>query len=90
MSAARTIAAAVLLLCCAPLAAQERTQVEMQGISIIGDRDLPNVLYIVPWKDAAPVELAPQPHEPRGDLLPGRLERDAVQRQLRHRHNANE
>ena len=29
----------------------------MQGTSIIGNKELPKVLYIVPWKGAEPVEL---------------------------------
>lgn len=86
-----TIATA-LLLCCMSLAAQgpagKPQQIEMDGIAIIGDRELPNVLYVVPWKDAAPVAPAPPPLARGGDLLPGHLERDAVQRQLRRQQKA--
>ena len=37
-----------LLLTAQPIFAQER--IEMQGTSITGNRELPKVLYIVPWK----------------------------------------
>jgi hypothetical protein len=83
-AAATATVAAALLLCAAAAAADETApHIDMQGTSIIGDRELPNVLYIVPWKDAVPATVSPQPHARRDDLMPGRLERDAVQRQLR-------
>ena len=32
-------------------AAQESVRVDMEGTAIIGDKELPKVLYVVPWKD---------------------------------------
>lgn len=32
-------------------AAQEGVHVDMEGTAIIGDKELPKVLYVVPWKD---------------------------------------
>jgi len=32
-------------------AAQEGVRVDMEGTAIIGDKELPKVLYVVPWKD---------------------------------------
>lgn len=92
-AAIATGAATVLLLCGAVIAADEKARepaphIDMQGTSIIGDRELPNVLYIVPWKDAVPAEISPQPLSRRDDLMPERLERDAVQRQLRRQQNS--
>lgn len=84
---------AAALLCVASLAAHaaasaqgpEDTHIDMQGTSIIGDRELPTVLYLVPWKDAAPAGAAAQPVNRRADTAPVHLSRDQVQRQLRHR-----
>lgn len=33
----------------------------MEGTSIIGNKELPNVLYIVPWKSAKPISLETPP-----------------------------
>lgn len=41
------------------LAAQERR--ELEGTAIIGNKELPNVLYIVPWKQAGRVNVQPPP-----------------------------
>ena len=35
--------------------AQQR--LDMQGTAIIGNKELPNVLYIVPWKSPEPISL---------------------------------
>jgi hypothetical protein len=32
-------------------AAREGVRVDMEGTAIIGDNELPKVLYVVPWKD---------------------------------------
>ena len=32
-------------------AAQEGVRVDTEGTAIIGDKELPKVLYVVPWKD---------------------------------------
>lgn len=32
-------------------AAEEGVRVDMEGTAIIGDKELPKVLYVVPWKD---------------------------------------
>jgi hypothetical protein len=61
-------------------AAEQR--LDLQGATIVGDRELPKVLYIVPWrspfesdvKDAAPVSLAAP------EFLP--LDRDEFRRTL--------
>ncbi len=41
------------------LKAQER--LEMEGIEIIGNKELPRVLYIVPWKSVEPFDIASPP-----------------------------
>ena len=33
-------------------AAREGVRIDMEGTAIIGDKELPKVLYVVPWKDS--------------------------------------
>jgi hypothetical protein len=47
-----------------PAAAQE--VIELEGISIIGNPELPKTITLVPWKRALPGDLAAQPE---GSLL---------------------
>lgn len=83
-----------LLACASPLASQAgaasdaapaQAYIDMQGTSIIGDRELPTVLYVVPWRDAAPAGADAQPLSRHAAPAPTHLSRDQVQRQLRHR-----
>lgn len=54
MNAGRNLMlAGCLLACAATVGAQEGARIDhLPGISVIGDQELPKVLYIVPWKDA--------------------------------------
>lgn len=46
------LAAGVLLaMVVAPLAGAAGQQLDMDGMSVIGNRELPKALFIVPWKD---------------------------------------
>jgi hypothetical protein len=65
--------------------AAEESVLEMQGMSVVGNRELPKALYIVPWKAPAPVDsemglsdslLMHQPLSP--------LDRDEFRRSLRY------
>jgi hypothetical protein len=56
-------------------AAIDRTQ-------IIGNRELPKVLYIVPWKKPAPGDLAGAPAESVLDEALAPLDRDVFRRQV--------
>lgn len=55
-----------------PLVAQENDEIELRITTIQGNKELPKILYIVPWKD---VENAPKPqrqlvlHSLFGDLF---------------------
>jgi hypothetical protein len=56
----------------APLLAQESDEIELRITTIKGNKELPKILYIVPWKE---VEHAPKPqrqlvlHSLFGDLF---------------------
>lgn len=43
-----------------PLVSAE-DRIDMEGISIIGNKELPNILYIVPWQYAEHAEIADPP-----------------------------
>lgn len=49
----------ILSLLCTYSHAEER--IDMEGISIIGNKELPNVLYIVPWKSAELPDMSEPP-----------------------------
>ncbi len=85
MISSRALSIPLLLFALAPAFAQEPVQIDMGGISIIGDQELPNVLYVVPWKDPAPVSAAAPESQRGGGMLPEQLKRHVMQRQLRHR-----
>lgn len=73
--------ALALLLPAPPAAAQDRAEIERTPI--VGNRELPKVLYVVPWKKPPPAALAPPPPLPAaGDALVP-VDRDVLRRQLR-------
>ena len=54
----------------------------MEGTAIIGNKELPRVLYIVPWKSAQPVELTTPPFRSVLDEPFGTIERSSFKREL--------
>jgi hypothetical protein len=62
--------------------AQQR--LEMEGTSIIGNKELPNVLYIVPWKSTETVSFPSPPIESIMDQKFKPLDRNAFRRQIRY------
>ena len=72
--------AATLALGCAPALAQDRADIDRT--QVIGNRELPKVLYIVPWKKPPPGELSGKPvHSVLDDLL-APIDRDVFRRHL--------
>ena len=68
------------------LKAQER--LEMEGIEIIGNKELPRVLYIVPWKSVEPFDIASPPIVSIMDQkLTPPIDRASFKRKIRY-HNA--
>lgn len=57
---------------------------ELEGTSIIGNRELPKVLYIVPWKTAEIGDLDDRPVSSLQDELLAPVDRDVFRRQLRY------
>jgi hypothetical protein len=44
--------ALLILACIFVPTSQAQDQIELQGTTVVGNRELPKVLYIVPWKKA--------------------------------------
>lgn len=62
--------------------AQDRADIDQA--SIIGNRELPKVLYIVPWKKPLPGELAGRPPTSVIDEALAPIDRDVFRRQVRY------
>lgn len=62
------------------VSAQQR--LEMEGTAIIGNKELPNVLYIVPWKSAEPVSMQAPPINSVLDDLLNPIERSTFKQQV--------
>ena len=61
MNAARRSAALVALLLALPAAAEEQAKIELDTAKVTGNRELPRVMAIVPWKKAPAGELPGRP-----------------------------
>ena len=66
----------------APAIAEKR--LDMRGTSIIGNKELPNMLYIIPWKSVSPVELEPPAIDSVLDQPLQALDRQSLKRRIRY------
>ena len=64
MTLKKTLASTLLILASLPVLAEET--LDLDGMSIIGNRELPKALFIVPWKDP---EAAQAPDRPVNSLI---------------------
>ncbi len=71
-----------ILLITTSMQAQER--LDMQGTSIIGNKELPNVLYIVPWKPAGTVDLETPPFKSVLDDVLKPVDRSSFKQQVKY------
>ncbi len=69
-----------LLLANAPALAQDRADIDRT--QIIGNRELPKVLYIVPWKKPIPGEMSGRPVGSVLDETLAPIDRDVFRRQV--------
>ena len=76
------MAGAVVLAFAAPARAQDRADIE--GTKIIGNRELPKVLYIVPWKKPVPSDLSGRPVASVIDEALAPVDRDVFRRQVQY------
>lgn len=61
---------------------QAEDRIELEGTSIIGNRELPKILYIVPWKKVPVGDLIGRPVESLLDEVLAPLDRDVFRRQV--------
>lgn len=66
----------------APAWAEDRAAIDRT--QIIGNRELPKVLYIVPWKKPLPDDLSPRPMVSVLDEALAPIDRDVFRRQVRY------
>jgi hypothetical protein len=59
-------------------------RVDLGTTVVTGNRELPRVLYVVPWKAATPGDLSGRPSSSLLDEALQPLDRDVFQRQLRY------
>jgi hypothetical protein len=77
---ATMVVAAVLVAC----GAEAQDRAEIDRTQIIGNRELPKVLYIVPWKKPAPGDLSSRPLDSVLDEALAPVDRDVFRRQVRY------
>ena len=75
---------AVALLSWLALPAWAADRADLEGTQILGSRELPKVLYIVPWKQPLPTELVGRPASSVLDEALSPLDRDVFERQVRY------
>ncbi len=76
--------AALLTIGCLVAPAFGQDHAEIDPTKIIGNRELPKVLYIVPWKKPLPGDLAGRPPVSVVDEALAPLDRDVFRRQVRY------
>jgi len=83
MTPRRPLAALLTIGCLvAPAFGQDRAEID--PTKIIGNRELPKVLYIVPWKKPLPGDLAGRPPVSVVDEALAPIDRDVFKRQVRY------
>lgn len=78
----RPLLAAALACLVLPALAQDRAEIDRTRIT--GNRELPKVLYIVPWKKPLPADLSGRPLVSVLDEALAPLDRDVVRREVRY------
>ncbi len=79
----RTLLLPVALACSATAFAQDHANIDRS--QIIGNRELPKVLYIVPWKKPLPGDLSGRPLVSVLDEVMAPVDRDVFRRQVDYR-----
>jgi hypothetical protein len=71
-------------LCTTPTLALAQDRADLDRTQIIGNRELPKVLYIVPWKKPLPGDLSGRPTTSVVDEALAAIDRDVFRRQIRY------
>jgi hypothetical protein len=78
----KIISVALLAWLAVPAWAADRA--DLEGTQILGSRELPKVLYIVPWKQPLPTELVGRPASSVLDEALSPVDRDVFEREVRY------
>jgi hypothetical protein len=81
MKPSRNLLIAVILFA-APLLVYSADNLDLDGTTVIGNRELPKALHIVPWKAADSGDLAGRPLNSLVDQTLEPLDRDVFRREL--------
>ena len=76
----KIISVALLWWLAVPAWAADRA--DLEGTQILGNRELPKVLYIVPWKQPLPTELVGRPASSVLDEVLSPIDREVFERQV--------
>ncbi len=71
-----------LLLLSASTFTQAETRIEMQGTAVIGNQELPKILYIVPWKKSGLPDMRRPPISQLIDEVLAPLDREEFRREI--------
>lgn len=66
------------------------TALDLDATAIRGNQELPKVMYIVPWKDAAMAELAGRPVNSLVEEVLAPVDREVFRRQTRYFHQLHD
>ncbi len=61
---------------------QAETRIEMQGTAVIGNQELPKILYIVPWKKSGLPDMRRPPISQLIDEVLAPLDREEFRREI--------
>ena len=81
---AKLLIVIILLTCNSSLLAENR--IKLESMSIIGNKELPKMLYIVPWKNSELPEMNIPPIESLIDEALSTVDRDDFKRKIRYYH----
>ncbi len=65
-----------------PVAGIAQERLEMEGTAIIGNKELPKILYIVPWKSAETIAMDAPEYDSVLDRALKPIDRDSFRRQV--------
>ena len=74
--------ACIALLSCLAAPALAADRADLEGTQILGNRELPKVLYIVPWKQPLPSEMVGRPATSVLDEALSPVDREVFERQV--------
>jgi len=82
MAPQTTLALALIF---AALTVRAETRIEMQGTAVIGNQELPQILYIVPWKKSALPDMGRPPISQLVNEVLAPLDREEFRREIYYR-----